>query len=187
MHTASTSFASTTSRQSPWARPMPNSLATRSLDSLVRLATDTSSIPAWALSLGIGCFWVLPPAPTNPTRIGLSVMGRHGNTVGTILPGRTADIMDTCCEVRPVPAAQRAVLQATLWLNAVMFLIECGAGVAANSTALLADSVDMLGDAIVYGFSLYAVGRGMVWQSRSAFLKGLGMAGLWRGVTLPGA
>ena len=84
--------------------------------------------------------------------------------------------MDTCCEVRPVPAAQRAVLQATLWINAVMFLIECGAGVAANSTALLADSVDMLGDAIVYGFSLYAVGRGMVWQSRAAFLKGLIMA-----------
>jgi cation diffusion facilitator family transporter len=90
--------------------------------------------------------------------------------------------MDTCCEVRPVPAAQRAVLQATLWINAVMFLIECGAGVAANSTALLADSVDMLGDAIVYGFSLYAVGRGLIWQSRAAFLKGLIMAGFGGGI-----
>ena len=90
--------------------------------------------------------------------------------------------MDTCCEVRPVPAAQRAVLQATLWINAVMFLIECGAGVAANSTALLADSVDMLGDAIVYGFSLYAVGRGPLWQSRAAFLKGLIMAGFGVGI-----
>ena len=35
-----------------------------------------------------------------------------------------------------------------------MFVVESVAGVIANSTALLADSVDMLGDAIVYGFSL---------------------------------
>ena len=111
MHTASTSLASTTSRQSPWARAMPNSLATRSLDSRLRLATDTSSMPGWALSLGMWCLRVLAPAPTNPTRIGLSVMGRHGNTVGKILPadpGATSAIrqtsMDTCCEVRPVPA-----------------------------------------------------------------------------------
>ena len=90
--------------------------------------------------------------------------------------------MDTCCEARPVPAAQRAVLQATLWINAVMFLFECGAGLAAHSTALLADSVDMLGDAIVYGFSLYAVGRGPVWQSRAAFLKGLVMAAFGVGI-----
>lgn len=92
--------------------------------------------------------------------------------------------MDTCCEARPVPTAQRAVLQATLWINAVMFLFECGAGLAAHSTALLADSVDMLGDAIVYGFSLYAVGRGVVWQSRAAFLKGLVMAAFGLGILL---
>ena len=94
--------------------------------------------------------------------------------------------MDTCCEARPVPAAQRAVLQATLWINAVMFLFECGAGLAADSTALLADSVDMLGDAIVYGFSLYAVGRGLVWQSRAAFLKGLVMAAFGLGILAAG-
>ena len=76
--------------------------------------------------------------------------------------------MDTCCEARPVPTAQRAVLQATLWINAAMFVVESVSGLAANSTALLADSVDMLGDAIVYGFSLYAIGRGLAWQSRAA-------------------
>jgi Co/Zn/Cd efflux system component len=90
--------------------------------------------------------------------------------------------MDTCCEVRPIPARQRGVLQLALWINAAMFLLECGAGLAAHSTALLADSVDMLGDAIVYGFSLYAIGRGLVWQSRAAFLKGLIMAGFGLGI-----
>ena len=84
--------------------------------------------------------------------------------------------MDTCCEVRPVPPGQRRVLLAALWINATMFVLESAAGLAASSTALLADSVDMLGDAIVYGFSLYAVGRGLLWQSRAAFLKGLVMA-----------
>lgn len=40
------------------------------------------------------------------------------------------------------------------------------------STALLADSVDMLGDAIIYGFSFYVVSRGSVWQARAGLLKG---------------
>jgi len=90
--------------------------------------------------------------------------------------------MDTCCEVRPVPPGQRRVLLAALWINAAMFVLESAAGVAASSTALLADSVDMLGDALVYGFSLYAVGRGLAWQSRGAFLKGLLMAAFGVGI-----
>jgi Co/Zn/Cd efflux system component len=50
------------------------------------------------------------------------------------------------------------VLLAVLSINGALFLIELSAGLAAHSTALLADSADMLGDAIVYGFSLYVVG-----------------------------
>ena len=63
--------------------------------------------------------------------------------------------MDECCEVREIPREQRRVLHVVLWINVVMFLVESVAGILANSTALFADSVDMLGDAIVYGFSLY--------------------------------
>lgn len=84
--------------------------------------------------------------------------------------------MDDCCEVREIPREQRRVLHVVLWINAVMFLIESVAGVMAHSTALFADSFDMLGDAIVYGFSLYVIGRGIVWQARAALLKGLIMA-----------
>lgn len=79
--------------------------------------------------------------------------------------------MDTCCEVQAVQARQRRVLTVVLGINAVMFLTECLAGLLSHSTALLADSVDMLGDAIVYGFSLYVVGRGSQWQARGALLK----------------
>src|SRR5215813_5017559 len=84
--------------------------------------------------------------------------------------------MDECCEVREVPREQRRLLHVVLWINAAMFLIESVAGVLAHSTALFADSIDMLGDAIVYGFSLYVIGRGVVWQARAALLKGLIMA-----------
>jgi len=56
--------------------------------------------------------------------------------------------------------------------------------VLAHSTALLADSVDMLGDAIVYGFSLYVVARGEVWKARGALLKGVIMAVFGAGVLI---
>jgi Co/Zn/Cd efflux system component len=80
--------------------------------------------------------------------------------------------MDECCAVRPIHDSQRRVLQVVLWINAAMFLAELAAGLIAHSTALIADSVDMLGDAIVYGFSLYVIGRGPEWQARGALLKG---------------
>jgi len=91
--------------------------------------------------------------------------------------------MDECCDFRSdIPERQRRILTIVLWINAVMFVVELVAGLASHSTALLADSVDMLGDAIVYGFSLYVVGRGVVWQARAALLKGGIMAAFDAGV-----
>jgi cation diffusion facilitator family transporter len=91
--------------------------------------------------------------------------------------------MEQCCEIRTdLPAHQRRVLHIVLWLNSVMFVAEFGFGIAAHSTALLADSVDMFGDAVVYGFSLYAIARGTVWQARVAVLKGSIMAAFGVGV-----
>jgi Co/Zn/Cd efflux system component len=76
------------------------------------------------------------------------------------------------------------VLRAVLGINAGMFLLESAAGVLAHSTALFADSVDMLGDAVVYGFSLYVVARGPVWQARAALLKGIIMAAFVAGILI---
>ena len=90
--------------------------------------------------------------------------------------------MKDCCEVADVPREQRRILLVVLCINAVMFLTEFSAGLLAGSTALLADSVDMLGDAIVYGFSLYVVSRSRVWKARASLLKGVVMAGFAVGV-----
>jgi Co/Zn/Cd efflux system component len=64
----------------------------------------------------------------------------------------------------------------TLWvllaINAVMFVVELVAGWLAESTGLLADSLDMLADATVYGIGLYAVGRSIDLKRRAARLTG---------------
>jgi Co/Zn/Cd efflux system component len=92
--------------------------------------------------------------------------------------------VDECCEVRAIPREQRRVLHVVLWINAAMFLTESTAGILAHSSALFADSIDMLGDAIVYGFSLYVIGRGLAWQARAALLKGIIMAAFGVGVVV---
>jgi Co/Zn/Cd efflux system component len=53
-----------------------------------------------------------------------------------------------------------------------MFVVELAAGLMSGSLSLLADSLDMLGDALVYGFSLYVVARGARMKARAALLKG---------------
>jgi Co/Zn/Cd efflux system component len=93
-------------------------------------------------------------------------------------------VSDCCAVSTEVPADQRRLLLLVLGINAAMFLIECGVGLTVRSTALLADSVDMLGDALVYGASLYVVRRGPAWQARAALLKGTVMAAFGAGVLI---
>lgn len=69
-------------------------------------------------------------------------------------------------------ADQRRVLIVVMVINLAMFFAEFGGGLVARSSALMADSVDMLGDAFVYGLSLYALKRGPRWQAGAALAKG---------------
>lgn len=94
--------------------------------------------------------------------------------------------MDDCCSgkgcaIERLRERQSATLRIVLGVNAGMFLVELVAGLLAGSVALLADSLDMLGDALVYGFSLYAVARGPVWKARAAVAKAalMGLFGLF--------
>lgn len=83
---------------------------------------------------------------------------------------------DKACELEALRARQGTTLKAVLAINAVMFFVEAGAGILAGSVALLADSLDMLGDSLVYAFSLYVIAKGARWQAVSALLKGAIMA-----------
>ena len=64
------------------------------------------------------------------------------------------------------------MLIVVLIINAVMFFAEFGAGVVAGSAALMADATDMLGDALVYGVSIYAISRSDRWKAGVAAFKG---------------
>jgi cation diffusion facilitator family transporter len=95
--------------------------------------------------------------------------------------------MDACCEqkteeIKSLRGEHRRVLIVVLVLNAVLFVVEAGAGLLAHSTALLADSLDMLGDSLVYGFSLYVLWRNAEWRAMAAVLKGILMASFGIGV-----
>ncbi|HEX9953740.1 MAG TPA: cation transporter [Allosphingosinicella sp.] len=74
----------------------------------------------------------------------------------------------------------RRVLVVVMLLNLMMFVLEFGAGIIADSAALMADSVDMLGDGLVYGISLYALERSLKWRAgmalaKAAFILALGL------------
>ena len=75
----------------------------------------------------------------------------------------------------------RRILWVALAVNLAMFAIEIGAGLAAQSVSLLADSLDFLGDAANYGIALFVLGMALQWRARAALLKAasMGLFGLW--------
>jgi cation diffusion facilitator family transporter len=81
-------------------------------------------------------------------------------------------------------ADQRRVLITVLVINAVMFVLEFSAGVVAGSTALMADATDMLGDALVYSVSIYAIARSDRWKAGAAMFKGIFILALGVGIVL---
>lgn len=88
---------------------------------------------------------------------------------------------DKACEIEVLRARQSSTLKIVLGINAVMFMVELTAGLISGSVSLLADSLDMLGDALVYGFSLYVVARGARMKAKAALFKGgiMAMLGLF--------
>lgn len=88
---------------------------------------------------------------------------------------------DTCSSSVAATGRYRAVLWIVLAINAVMFLIEIVAGLAAGSSALQADALDFFADAANYGISLFVLGLAIRWRARAALVKGasMGLFGLW--------
>jgi Co/Zn/Cd efflux system component len=88
-------------------------------------------------------------------------------------------VSDHCCHAKGEDLAQmarrrdiRRVLIIVLAINGAMFVLEFTAGIIAHSAALMADSMDMLGDALVYAVSLYALDRSARWRAGAALFKG---------------
>jgi Co/Zn/Cd efflux system component len=94
--------------------------------------------------------------------------------------------MSSCCSHCDLPdpkqtTVYRRVLWAVLAINAVMFFVEIGAGLAAGSSSLQADALDFLGDTANYAISLFVVGMALRYRATAALVKGatMGVFGLW--------
>jgi Co/Zn/Cd efflux system component len=68
--------------------------------------------------------------------------------------------------------SESKLLWKVLLINFTCFIVELAAGFIARSMGLLADSLDMLADSLVYGMSLYAVGRTALLKKNIAKISG---------------
>ena len=79
---------------------------------------------------------------------------------------------DCGCNIEIENREQSRILWTLLAINGVMFVVELSVGWIAQSTGLIADSLDMLADATVYAIGLYAVGKSLRHKARAALLSG---------------
>ncbi len=94
-----------------------------------------------------------------------------------------------CCDTEtklPAEIIQKLkwVLYVVFFINAGMFLVELVGGIVSHSNALIADSLDMFGDAFIYGISIFVLSKNHKIQARASLLKGvlmllLGVYVLW--------
>ena len=91
--------------------------------------------------------------------------------------------MSACCNHNPQPENKsdtpryRKILWIALVVNALMFVVEIGAGFKSGSVSLLADAIDFFGDAANYGVTLAVLSMGLRWRAGAALLKGVSMLG----------
>lgn len=68
---------------------------------------------------------------------------------------------------------RRQTLRVVFAINAIMFVVVLMVGLWADSQALIADSADNLGDALVYALSLFVISRSVRWLAGAALVKAL--------------
>ena len=83
---------------------------------------------------------------------------------------------DGCCTIdlnNTDGKTLKKVLFLVLFINFGMFLVEVVGGLIAHSNALLADSLDMLGDAFVYGVSIAVLFKHPSVRAKASLVKGI--------------
>lgn len=76
------------------------------------------------------------------------------------------------CNVEVTDASQKKLLIVLLSINLAFFVFELVIGWYAESAGLIADSLDMLADALIYGISIYAIGRAASIKANAALISG---------------
>ena len=89
-----------------------------------------------------------------------------------------------CAATEARTKSEQQTLRIALALNTGMFVVGIGAGIAAQSSGLIADALDMLADAVAYAIALLAIHRGSLFKARAATLSGSILLVLGGGVLL---
>lgn len=91
------------------------------------------------------------------------------------------------CECGNAPtqsAAERSTVRVALTLNGVMVVVGLVVGYVADSTGVIADSLDMATDAVGYALALMAITRGQAFKRNSARMTGVVLIVLGGGVAI---
>jgi Co/Zn/Cd efflux system component len=70
-------------------------------------------------------------------------------------------------------AHDRKILYIVLALNFAMFVLEIWQGILANSSSLLADSMDFLSDSFSYGITIYVLTKPLSMRAHASILKAI--------------
>ena len=118
------------------------------------------------------CRWSIASPSLNRFR-------REGKLIS--LCGPEVNVPDCGCR-SDASQLERRTLRFLLLINGALFVLEAIVGWIGQSTGLLADTLDMLADATVYGTALYASGRSSQLQRGAAFASGIIQISLGLGV-----
>ncbi len=80
---------------------------------------------------------------------------------------------DKSCAIESMKAKQSSTLKLVFLINLALFALTVTYGLLANSTGLLMESLDDLGDAATYALSLYVVYKSNQAKAKVALIKGL--------------
>jgi Co/Zn/Cd efflux system component len=138
-------------------------------ENMIRMAlADVGGIQSLNFDLSQRQLHVSHTADVNPILAKLAPLN-----LGTHLIGSRPDLSQADSGTdKAGDASEAKTLRLLLAINAVMFVVEMVWGLIAQSTGLVADSLDMFADAAVYGLALYAVGRAAALKTRAAHVAG---------------
>lgn len=83
-----------------------------------------------------------------------------------------AGCCESGCEIETKSRSQRVTLWIALFINFLMFFVLVLGSIWGNTISLYAESFDNLGDALTYGVSIWAVGKGVNQKAKVSLLKG---------------
>ena len=126
---------------------------------MIRLALEnTSGLAALEFDLGERELRVFHDSPVEPIASKLESLGLGARLIAST-ESNGPHTVDGQSDSQPSSEQESRALKWLLAINAAMFVVEVTTGWIAQSTGLMADSLDMFADAAVYGLALYAVGR----------------------------